>query len=349
VSWPKILVTGASGFIGGRIVETLHRDGAANLRAGVARLPCSADLAQLPVEIAVCDLNHAGSLDVALQGVEVVIHCARTANEADSAAGTRRLLDRSKAAGVRKFIYLSSVAVYGDADGLVEEETPAAGGLTPYARGKLASEHDCRSAASPSMAVSILRPALVYGPGSELWTTPYIARLRSGRWKRLGAGGEGRANLIYVDDVAAFAAFLARRDLGDYTVFNANGPDVPTWNDYLDLFADMLGAGRPIGLQTTSLARAALLRPLRVLERRLLTCGAGQLTSLSARSPLIGRAVQRLWDDLALNPSYQELKIYRLGAVYSMERAARAGFAPQTSLRQGLARCVEWAAQTGHL
>jgi UDP-glucose 4-epimerase len=343
VSGPRVLVTGAGGFIGGAVVEHLHQSGAQNVRAGVSRLPSTARVARLPIEIVACDLFDPETLGAALKGVDAVIHCASTGDDNRTVDGTRRLLEQARAAGARKFVHLSSVAVYGDAEGLVNENTSAVGRLSPYARGKLASEADCRLIASPDMAVAVLRPALVYGPHSDLWTTPYIARLISGRWRRLGAAGEGRANLVHVDDVAAFAGFLTTHETGVFSVFNANGPDVPTWNAYLDLFSDTLGAPRPTGRQSTSLAWAALRRPLKVLEKRLLK----MRPVLTQNAGVLGQLFRAIQDDVILNPSYQELALYRLNAVYAMEAAAVIGFRPATGLQQGLAQCAAWARESG--
>jgi nucleoside-diphosphate-sugar epimerase len=309
VSEPRILVTGSGGFIGRHVVGRL--EGMAEVRA--AR---TGPRAPAPDEVA-CDLFDPTSLARALDGVEVVVHCAREDDAERMAEGVRRLLDASLKAGVRRFIQLSSVAVYGSATGVVTEDTPPQGVLDAYARSKLRSEDDCRQTASESMTVAVMRPALVYGPGSAWWTTPFVRRLTSGKWKGLGDGGLGRANLVHVEDVARFAAFLAIRDTGAFALFNADGPETPTWNDYLDRFADALGAPRPQGRQSTSLALARLRRALK---------------------PVLG-------DDLA--PTYQELLLFRRAATYATGNAAKAGFTPLVSLEEGLAGCAAWARARG--
>jgi UDP-glucose 4-epimerase len=332
-AWPRILVTGASGFVGAAVVQALHQAGAEPLRAGVARWPSRA---QLPVQAIPCDLLQPETLDAALDGVEVVIHCARIADDAKFIAGTRSLLQRARAAGVRKVVHLSSVAVYGDAKGRVGEESLPGDHVTAYGRGKLASEEDCRAAASAQMSVNVIRPALIYGPRSELWTTPYLKRLPSGRWPYLGAMGEGRANLIHVGDLVRFIAFLAARDVGVYAVFNANGPDIPNWNDYLDQFADTLGAARPDRAHTVSRAGAAWRRPIRVALRK-----------AAARNGALARVLEPIRARLDLYPTVQELDVFALDVIYAGDKAKRAGFVPVISLEQGLADCVAWARTHG--
>lgn len=324
----SVLVTGAGGFIGGRVVEALHRAGAPRIRAATASLgnphlsahrsPVSA------VEVTPYDLFDPASLARALGGVEAVIHCARDDDPNRMAEGARRLLEASRAAGVRRFVQLSSVAVYGGASGDVAEDTPPAGKLDAYARAKLKAEADGRAAAGEGMAVVVLRPALVYGPGSALWTTPFVHRLVAG-WPGLGAGGMGRANLVHVDDVARSAAFVAGQETGAYAVFNVSGAEAPTWNDYLARFADALGVLRPKGVQSTSLALAAMRRPAAALKRRL----------SKGKAPV------------SLAPTYQELQLFRLDAVYRTDKLAAAGLAPSVGLDEGLADCARWAREQG--
>ena len=328
MTYPRVLVTGAGGFVGGRVVEALHQAGAPHIKAATASLGnphlSVHRSSAAAVEVTPYDLFDPASLARALHGAEAVIHCARDDDPARMAEGLRRLLGASRAAGVRKVVQLSSVAVYGAATGEVVEDTPPAGKLDAYARAKLKSEADCRAAAGEGMAVAVLRPALVYGPGGALWTTPFVRRLAAG-WQGLGPGGMGRANLVHVDDVARCAAFVAGEALGAYAVFNLSGPEAPTWNDYLARFADVLETPRPKGVQSTSLALAALRRPAAALKRKL----------SKGKAPA------------SLAPTWQELKLFRLDAVYRTDKLAAMGFEPSVSLDEGLADCARWAREQG--
>jgi UDP-glucose 4-epimerase len=331
----QTLVTGAGGFIGGAVVQALVKGGV-QVRAGMARPRPDARLTG--ADITPCDLFDDAALAPALSGVDTVVHCAWTD---DGAQSTRRLLEAATASGVGRFVHLSSVAVYGAAEGTIDEQTPPRAPLDGYARSKIASEADCRRAAAGGMRVCILRPALVYGPGSAYWTEPFVRRLASGRWRRLDERGDGFANLVHVADVARMAAFAAGAPLPQVSVFNANGPETPTWNDYLDRLADALGLPRPTGRQALSPAMKALNRPLRVAQKKL-------LAKMQAR-PFIGshRWQDRAAETLALAPSSQEAALFRLRATYAMDRAAAAGFTPLIGLDQGIADCADWARARG--
>jgi 2-alkyl-3-oxoalkanoate reductase len=156
MTWPRILVTGATGFIGGWIVDTLCKAGAEHAAAGV-RHP-SPRLDGLPANLVHCDVRDRASLDKALAGIEVVIHCARDPDA--MVEGTRNLLEAIRAAGVRRLVQMSSVSVYGDATGVVTEDSPPAP-IDGYGAAKVEEEKLCRAAAGPDLTIAVIRPSLV--------------------------------------------------------------------------------------------------------------------------------------------------------------------------------------------
>ena len=345
---PHILVTGANGFVGGWYVEALHLSGWAQVRAGISRWSGAARIARFPVDIAVCDVMDAASLDAALEGVDAVIHCAR--GRADDSPvtteGTRLLLERARAAGVRKVVFTSSVAVYGEAGGVVREDTAPVGPLTAYGAAKARAEAICREMADAHLSVVTLRPTLIYGPFSDQWSLPYLARFASGRWPALGARGEGRCNLVYVGDLVHFARHLIARDTGPYAVFNANGPEVPTWNSYLERFNAALGFP-PMRPEAAGLGlRVALRRPVRRLGKYALANHRGALVALADRSPGLKAMMKRTEADLRLNPNDDEMRRFSTDVTYSMDAARAAGFVPPTSVDEGLALTADWARAT---
>lgn len=349
MSGPKVLVTGAGGFIGGWMAEALHLMGW-DVRAGVGRWSSAARIGRFPFEIVHCDVTQGASLDAALSGVEVVIHCARgkiddvVVEGSVTLGGTRLLLERARAAGVRHVVHLSSAAVYGETLGVVHEDTPVAGELSVYGQGKRAAELACEQLADDRMRVSVIRPTLVYGPFSEQWSTPYITRFRSGRWRKLGARGEGKANLVYVGDLVHQAVFLIENDLGPFVLVNGNGPDTPTWNEYLEGFNAALGnaplaepAEAALGLQV------ALRRPVRILGKYLLANHRELLMFAARNAPPLKRAMKAAEADLKLNPNDDEMKRFGEDVVYSMDRSRALGFTPRTSTADGLALTADWA------
>jgi nucleoside-diphosphate-sugar epimerase len=234
---PAILVTGAGGFIGSEVTRRLTREPGFVVRGGTR------DGRQIGPGVASCrmDVRNPAEVAEALRGIDAVVHCA-VGDQATTVEGTRTLLDLAARAGVRRFVYLSSVAVYGTTPGEVRETStlvPAEG--RGYAHWKVAAEAACRAAASDRMDVVMLRPAIVYGPGAG-WIKQPAQRLRSGVWGGLGALGEGICNPVHVSDVAE--ACLKAIEASDYAgceAFNVSGSEVLTWNAWHDRLAALLG------------------------------------------------------------------------------------------------------------
>lgn len=346
---PVVLVTGAGGFIGGWVAEALHLAGW-EVRAGITRWMSAARIARFPLKIVQCNVMDQASLDEALKGVEVVVHCARGPEEDDavSKAGTRLLIERARRAGVSKIVFTSSVAVYGDATGLVEEDTPAPEGtVTAYGNSKRIAEAVCDELATDDLPIVGIRPTLVYGPFSQQWSVPFIARFASGRWAALGAKGEGKCNLVYVGDLVRMIRHMIEADTGRFAVFNGNGPEVPSWNSYLERFNAALGLP-PLAPPDPSLGlKVAIRRPVRKLGKYLLANHRDLLVGVASRSPKIKAAMKKAEEDLRLRPNDDEMNRFQTDVTYSMEKAAKAGFVPRTSVDEGIAMTAEWARGSG--
>lgn len=166
------------------------------------------------VETRVGDLADAASLVRACAGMETVFHVAGFAHAdarstpefagrhwAVNAEGTFRLLDAAQAAGVRRFVFLSSVKAVGDPGPRCVDEDWDAPPETPYGRAKRAAEERVLGVGCESgMQTVNLRPALVYGPGMKANLLRLIEAIRLGWLPPLPETGN-RRSLVHVDDV----------------------------------------------------------------------------------------------------------------------------------------------------
>ena len=229
---PKALVTGATGFVGGRVVERLTADGT-TVRA-TARLAARAR--ELPgAEWVQCDLGSDEDVRAAMTGIETVYHCAAIVGrpsslkeyEAVNVEGALRLARVAAEAGVKRIVYLSSIGVYGMPNArrpFIEEDHPydtRAAERGAYTQTKLAAEKALLEFASRHEypRVIVLRPGAIYGPGAEF----PVGRIRlpSSFQRPIVIGGRNTAMpLVYVDNVVDAMVLAASRDLPTGRVFN---------------------------------------------------------------------------------------------------------------------------------
>lgn len=200
-----VLVTGATGFIGHRLLQPGDRA----LARGSGRIPDSVH----------GDLLDPASLRAACEGIERVFHCAGYAHAFHSSdpdvhwrvnfEGTRNLVNAAGEAGVRRFVFLSSVKAMAEpGDRCVDEDWPGEPD-SAYGRAKRAAEDAVLEAgAKYGMHVVNLRLAMVYGRGGHGNLERMARGIRAGWFPRLPETGN-RRSLVHVDDVVAAIRLVA--------------------------------------------------------------------------------------------------------------------------------------------
>lgn len=201
----KILVTGATGFIGSRLVPALLDEGHSVAVVGRRRNDLEAFGSDLSID---CDLRDPSATARFPRALDAVIHLAQAnlskPDEAElfalNALSTSRLLEYAERAGATSFVLASSGSVYGGSPHAQRESDPARG-ADPYARSKLEAERLVLERRDAIGSV-ILRLFAPYGPGQRNRLIPeLISRIRSKRPVTLRRGGMPRLNPIYVDHV----------------------------------------------------------------------------------------------------------------------------------------------------
>ncbi len=246
------LITGASGFIGGRLAERMSRDGYA-VRCLARASSDTTALEHLCVEIAVGDLTDASSLARAVGGCSHVIHCGAlvsdwaTKNEIKkiNVDGTRLLLEAAADAGVRRFVHLSTTDVYGYPGGHAIGESYRAGRFRNwYAQTKLEAEAEVRRAERKrALEAVILRPATVYGPGSAEVVGEIARAIRSRNMLLIGRG-HAVAGLCYVNNLIDAVLLALSSDAAAGQAFNVTDALDVTWRQFTDDLAAGLASPR---------------------------------------------------------------------------------------------------------
>lgn len=207
----KVLVTGGGGFLGLALCRALQAQGY-TVRSIQRR--DSAALRELGVEQVLGDLANAEAVRAAVSGVDAIVHNAAMAGAwgpyqdyyRANVLGTRNVLQAARAAGVRKVVYTSTPSVTHRAThpvaGQSAAQVPYGEGLrAPYAATKKLAEIEALAANDASLAVTALRPRLIWGAGDNHLLPRLVERSRAGRLRLIGSG-DNLIDSTYVTNAA---------------------------------------------------------------------------------------------------------------------------------------------------
>ncbi|WP_422755615.1 NAD-dependent epimerase/dehydratase family protein [Micromonospora sp. WMMD708] len=254
---PRVLLTGATGFIGSAVHRGLTRAGLPDirrmLRADDPTAPAD------PARDVRGDLTDPASLRGICDGVEVIVHAASYTgadprrNREVNHLGTCHLLAEAARADVRHVLYVSTAAVYGTGP----HQGPAEGVLAPAPVSPTSASRAAAETAVLAHGGSVLRPHLVYGPGDR-WVVPTLVTLL-GWLPGWIAGGRPRLSMIGVHDLARLVVALVATPAPPARVYHANHPEPVTVHAAGEALARHLGTRLPTGdVSAAELANLAL-------------------------------------------------------------------------------------------
>jgi nucleoside-diphosphate-sugar epimerase len=246
-------VTGATGFIGRRLVDALV--GAGHTVRVLVRDPAKAHhLHQPGVELVKGDLGDPASLEETVTGARQVFHCAGLVGDwlrpeetrRVNVEGTRALLSACASAGVERVVHLSSLSVYGLGQHRgTDESAPLRYSGDAYIDSKIDAERMVRvSAGRGGPEVVILRPGFVYGPGDRRFLPTLLDALARRRFVYVGDGAK-LLNLSYVDDVADALVLAASNPAAAGQAYNLTDGTETSLRAFVGLLCDQLGIPAP--------------------------------------------------------------------------------------------------------
>ena len=245
-----VLVTGASGFIGGHIAEALQQAGH-RVRATYRRTtppPHLVALREAGAQLLQADLTKPGAAATTVEGVETVVHAAARADyfgslawfQRDNVQVTASLLDAAARGGCGVFVQVSSIAVHGFGQHRnTTEEGPYYPLSDPYTTTKWQAEQLVLAANGPQLRTLALRPSNVYGPRDTTVTTRVMDTIKRGVLPLID-GGEHLTSLVYVTDVARAVIAALKLESTGGRAFNICHPELVTMAEVLQAGANLL-------------------------------------------------------------------------------------------------------------
>jgi NAD dependent epimerase/dehydratase family len=176
-----------------------------------------------------------------------VFHCAYGSDGEDdsrrvvNAQGTQHVLGAALKHGCKRVVHTSTMTVYGNtADGPLDETAPRRKTGFAYGDSKIEAEEAALRYVTRGLSVAVVQPTIVYGPFGPTFTVKPLQELKSGR-VILVNGGDGFANLVYVDDVVSGMILAAVHEGAHGESFLISGPEPTTWRSFYGALEALLG------------------------------------------------------------------------------------------------------------
>ncbi|MBI2899930.1 MAG: NAD-dependent epimerase/dehydratase family protein [Planctomycetes bacterium] len=244
----EVLVTGANGFIGSHVCETLAARGH-NVHAMVQPGTPLGNLRGMPIaSVRPADLRNSAALEAACAGVEVLFHLAarvtdygpRRAFEAVNEEGTRRLCAAARRS--RRIVYMSTLAVHGFRGHRGSDETAPRDARTEYGRSKAGGEDAVRAS---GLEAVVVRPGLFpFGPRDRTSFFPLAAALEGGRVALID-GGSALLSTAYAPNLALGMALAGESPAAAGRTYVIGDGSPLTWREIFDRICAKLGCPPP--------------------------------------------------------------------------------------------------------
>lgn len=324
----QVLVTGATGFTGGRLAVRLAEQGQ-RVRAMVRKGSDTSYLQGRGIEFFEGDITDADAVERAVQGCEKVYHiaaCFRTAGHPDSYyrdvnyRGALYVLDAAKKHGCERVAHCSTIGVHGSVKKIPSDENAPYSPGDIYQNTKLEGEKLAKERQKQGQPVSIFRPAGIYGPG-DMRLLKLFKTIHTGKFRMIGPG-KVNFHMVYIDDLVDGILLCGEKQEALGETFILCGPDYVPLSKLVKLVADAVGVKPPRGhIPLAPVYAAATLCEAICIQLRI-------------EPPLHRRRVA----------------FFTKNRSFTYAKAGKAlGYQPRIDSAEGIKRTAEWYFANGHL
>jgi len=332
-SQPLVLVTGATGAVGPRVVEELCHSGCRIRTLSLDPLPKG--LWPDSVEVRIGDVTNTYDVQAAMEGIESVIHLAALLHivnpppslcgmyERVNVGGTATVVNAAVEAGARRVVFFSTIAVYGDSEGRILTEDSPPHPETFYAQTKHTAEQIVLNArrSDGQPLGTVLRIGAAYGARIKGNYQKLLQALAKGRFIPLG-NGKNRRTLIYHKDIVKAVVLVMSHPLAPGQIYNLSDGHFHTMNEIIETMCGALE--RPV--------------PRFALPSGTVRFAAGILEDsakiLGLKSPIVRATIDKYTEDIAVDSSRIQSQL---------------GFVPQYDLDHGWRETIEHMRLMGDL
>lgn len=341
INGKKILITGAGGFIGGRIVERLRKEDNCQIRALVHDINKATRVARFDIEIVVGDVLDKKLINNIVKDVDYIVHCA-AGDRKTIVEGTRNVLQAGLINNVDQMVHFSTMAVYGyPLPKKCNEETPhkkVSG--DSYNNSKIEAEKIVNKYLKKGLSCIVLQPTIVYGPYSKSWTIGPINEIK-GNSLVLVDKGMGLSNPVYVDNLvdAVFLSLGNKKAVGE--TFIISGGERIIWRDFFGAYERMLSKRvveeeKRLGIKLLALP----LKPARKAKKYLYNKGIYKGSPSFVKKYLLP-IVQR--DQAVRNLSKNRELFLKQKCVFEIKKAKKIlGYSPKVTFTKGMKLTEKW-------
>ncbi|GBD98058.1 3 beta-hydroxysteroid dehydrogenase/Delta 5--_4-isomerase [bacterium BMS3Abin07] len=251
----RVLITGGTGFVGGRLVERLVMEQHANVRVMVRNYTNATRIARFPIEMIKGDITNKDDVFQAAKDCKIIFHLAYGNDGSEenrrrvNVGGTKNIIEATLYNKVDRLIYLSTVMVYGKKhEEEIDETYPRRYSGNHYADTKLDAENlVLESIKMHGLRASVIQPTTVYGPFAPVWTVNVLNQLKTGNIILVN-DGDGICNAVYIDDLINAMILVATKDQAIAEVFLISGAIPVTWKTFFKRYEQMLGISSTINM-----------------------------------------------------------------------------------------------------
>ena len=326
----KIAITGATGFLGGSLAKYFAEKGH-DLYLHARTEEKASAIKNLASKVVVCDINDETGIKQLVSDADVVVHTVSNFRSASGPPesyteinlnGTINTFERAREAGVKRFVYISTIGVLGDIKECPASETTEFNPGDNYQKTKLEAEKYCRKQAENKdigMSLTVIRPCSLYGPG-DMRMLKMFRMLKKGTFLAIGKC-DANFHAVYIDDLIA-GIELAMNDESNNEVFIIGGDKYVSLKEYITIAAHSVGSRYP-WIKIPFLPMYMLSA---IVEFACVPFGI--------EPPIFRRRV----------------KFYRNNRAFDITKAKqKLGYSPSVSLEEGMKRTVEWYKANGYL